>query len=73
MTGLLDRLMKLRPSSGEAPARSESEAQLRAIFRTIVDAIVVIDGEGRILDFNPAASGSSATRPRKSSARMSGP
>ncbi len=55
MTGLLDRLMKLRPSSGEAPARSESEAQLRAIFRTIVDAIVVIDGEGRILDFNPAA------------------
>lgn len=55
MTGLLDRLMKLRPSSGEAPARSESEAQLRAIFRTIVDAIIVIDGEGRILDFNPAA------------------
>lgn len=55
MTGLLDRLMKLRPSSGEAPVRSESEAQLRAIFRTIVDAIVVIDGEGRILDFNPAA------------------
>jgi PAS domain S-box-containing protein len=55
MTGLLDRLMKLRPSSGETPARSESEAQLRAIFRTIVDAIVVIDGEGRILDFNPAA------------------
>jgi PAS domain S-box-containing protein len=55
MTGLLDRLMKLRPASGEAPARSESEAQLRAIFQTIVDAIVVIDGEGRILDFNPAA------------------
>ena len=55
MTGLLDRLMKLRPASGEAPARSESEAQLRAIFRTIVDAIVVIDAEGRILDFNPAA------------------
>jgi PAS domain S-box-containing protein len=55
MTGLLDRLMKLRPTAGEAPARSESEAQLRAIFRTIVDAIVVIDGEGRILDFNPAA------------------
>lgn len=55
MTGLLDRLMKLRPASGEMPARSESEAQLRAIFQTIVDAIVVIDGEGRVLDFNPAA------------------
>jgi PAS domain S-box-containing protein len=55
MTGLLDRLMKLRPASREAPPRSESEAQLRAIFRTIVDAIVVIDTEGRVLDFNPAA------------------
>ena len=55
MTGLLERLMKLRPASGEAPPRSESEAQLRAIISTIVDAIVVIDIEGRILDFNPAA------------------
>ena len=55
MTGLLDRLMKLRPAAGEAPARSESEAQLRAIFRTIIDAILVIDNEGRVLDFNPAA------------------
>lgn len=55
MTGLLDRLMKLRPAAGEAPARSQSEAQLRAIFRTIIDAILVIDNEGRVLDFNPAA------------------
>lgn len=55
MNGLLDRLMKLRPSSGEAPARSESEAQFRAVFRTIIDAVLVIDGEGRVLDFNPAA------------------
>lgn len=55
VTGLLDLLMKHRPSAGETSARSESEAQLRAIFRTIIDAIVVIDGKGLVLDFNPAA------------------
>jgi diguanylate cyclase (GGDEF)-like protein/PAS domain S-box-containing protein len=33
----------------------ESEARLRAIFDSALDAIVAMDDEGRILDFNPAA------------------
>ena len=33
----------------------ESEARLRAIFDSALDAIVAMDDEGCILDFNPAA------------------
>jgi PAS domain S-box-containing protein len=36
-------------------ALRDSEAQLRAIFASTLDAIVVLDGEGRCVDANPAA------------------
>jgi PAS domain S-box-containing protein len=34
---------------------SESEAQKRAILESAIDAIITVDHEGRIRDFNPAA------------------
>src|SRR5262245_9143719 len=36
-------------------ARQESEARRAAVLETALDAIVTIDHEGRVIDFNPAA------------------
>jgi PAS domain S-box-containing protein len=36
-------------------ARTQSEARKHAILETALDAIVIIDHEGRIVEFNPAA------------------
>jgi len=36
-------------------ALKESQAHMRAIFETALDAMVTVDGDGRIVEFNPAA------------------
>ena len=36
-------------------ARRESEARKTAVFEAALDGIIMIDGEGRIVEFNPAA------------------
>ena len=49
-------------SARDVTAHKEAEAQLRAseaynraILKSAIDAIITIDGDGRIVDFNPAA------------------
>ena len=49
------RFWKSRPAARTGDTVRESEARLRAVVDTVVDAIVVIDEAGHILDFNPAA------------------
>jgi PAS domain S-box-containing protein/diguanylate cyclase (GGDEF)-like protein len=44
-----------RQGSNHAGAHLESEARYRAVVRSALDAIIVIDHRGRIREFNPAA------------------
>ena len=52
-----------------AEALRESEERKGAMLESALDCVITIDHEGRVVEFNPAAERSSATRARRRSGR----
>ena len=44
-----------REAAERAPRPAASEALYKAVVATSLDCIIVVDGDGRVIDFNPAA------------------